>query len=163
MELYLTVSKEPASQTGQWLKLPATNMVLADGAPTAWLLTDCSDYFSGMAEQVELSRLPALNRLALLLQTLSEEEQDKLDAMLECEYSKSIGTVERLVAQLPCSELLFGIETDEDLGRYHMEQTLHILLPEPLAKHFDYAGYGQTVRKANMGVFTSRGFLMPKL
>jgi len=163
MELYLTVSKEPAATAGHWLRLPLTEAVPLEGRLTAWLFTDCRDYFSGMAEQVERSRLPALNRLALLLQTLSEEEQDKLDAMLECEYSKSIGAVERLVAQLPCAELLFGIETDEDLGRYHMEQTLHILLPEPLAKHFDYAGYGQTVRKANMGVFTSRGFLMPKL
>ena len=124
MELYLTVSKEPAATAGHWLRLPLTEAVPLEGRLTAWLFTDCRDYFSGMAEQVERSRLPALNRLALLLQTLSEEEQDKLDAMLECEYSKSIGAVERLVAQLPCAELLFGIETDEDLGRYHMEQTL---------------------------------------
>lgn len=163
MELYLTVSKEPASQTGQWLKLPVTNVVLPDGVLTAWLLTDCNDYFSGMTEQVDRSQFPALNRLALLLQTLSEEEQEKLDAMLECERHKNIRTVERLIAQLPCAELLLGIETDEDLGRYHMEQNIHICLPEPLAKHFDYEGYGRTVRKANMGVFTSRGFLMPKL
>ena len=162
MELYLTVSKEASATAGHWLRLPLTEVVPLEGLLTVWLFTDCGDYFSGMAEQVERSRLPALNRLALLLQTLSEEEQDKLEAMLECEYIKSIGTVEKLIAQLPCAELLLGIETDEDLGRYHMEQTLHILLPEPLAQHFDYAGYGQTVRKINTGTFTSRGFLMPK-
>lgn len=163
MELHLTISENPASKMGHWLKLPLTEVLPTDCSLTAWLLTDCGDYFSGIAEQVEPSRIPALNRLALLLQTLSEEEEEKLDAMMECEYNKSIGTVERLIVQLPCAELLSGIETNEDLGRYYMEQTVHIFLPEPIAQHFDYAGYGKTIRKLSAGIFTSKGFLMLKL
>ena len=159
MELYILGVKQ-SDGLGQWVRLPVAESELPAGSLTVCLLDDNGSYFEGIAEAADRSQLPSLNRLALLLQSLSEAEEAKLNALLECESSTSICVVKRLVAQLPQTALFVGVTDDEALGRYHMEHNLHIVLPRQIAVHFDYRGYGAAVRERNLGIFTSAGFLM---
>lgn len=159
MELYIFGTGQDEI-SGEWVRLPAIEVKIPAGALTVFLLDNSGHRFEGIAEKTDRSRLPALNHMALILRSLSEDEQATLDAMLECENSISIRMVERLLSLLPQATLFVGATDDEALGRYHMEHKLHIVLPRQIAAHFDYQGYGAAVRKSNPGIFTSTGFLM---
>ena len=157
MELYILGTEHG------WVRLPATAEQLPAGVLTVCLVENGDNRFEGIAEKIERSQIPELNRMALVLLSLSESEREKLDALLECESNISVRMVAQLLPMLSQTTLLVGVTNDELLGRYHMEKTLHITLPRHLAAHFDYQGYGKTVRKSNHGIYTSVGCLLRRL
>ena len=159
MELYIFGAGQDEI-SGAWVRLPVAEEKIPAGPLTACLVDDSGHRFEGIAEKITRNRLPALNRMASILRSLPEEEQAKLDALLECESSISIRVVERLLFLLPQTTLFVGATDDESLGHYHLEHRLRVALPQKLAAYFDYQGYGASVRERSPGIFTSTGFLM---
>ena len=159
MELYIFGAGQDEI-SGAWVRLPVAEEKIPAGPLTACLVDDSGHRFEGIAEKTTHSQLPALNRMASILKSLPEDEQAKLDALLECESSISIRVVERVLFLLPQTTLFVGATDDESLGHYHLEHRLRVALPQKLAAYFDYQGYGASVRERSPGIFTSTGFLM---
>ena len=77
MELYIFGTDEDEI-SGEWVRLPAIEVKIPAGPLTVCLLDNGGYRFEGIAEKTDRSRLPALNRMALILRSLSEDEQTTL-------------------------------------------------------------------------------------
>lgn len=160
MEMYILGEDNP-SGTARWVRLPVEEDKLPASATIACLVSvDGDGYFEGISETADRSRIPELNRLARALKALSEEERYKLGALLECQDNVNLSTVERMMRLLPTTKLLIGVTDFADVGRYHLEHTMHIFLPSEIAEYFDYQEYGRAVHKKSLDKFTSVGYLM---
>ena len=154
---------------GQWVKLPVSKDKLKDVLDEIGINDEYEEYFitdsetslSGMKYVItEFSNIVALNELAELIEELSEEDNNKLNAVLECDYCSSIEDVKKIISELDNFELLPEIIDNEELGYYFAEEVGCLNIPEEVKSYFNYEKYGRDMRIESSGVFTSLGFLI---
>ena len=156
-------------QYGTWVRLPIKSDKLQDVLKEIgineeyeeFFITDYETSLSGMRYVIkEFSNIVALNELAELIEELSEEDNDKLNAVLECDYCSSIEDVKKIISELDNFELLPEIIDNEELGYYFAEEVGCLNIPEEVKSYFNYEKYGRDMRIESSGVFTSLGFLI---
>ena len=104
--------------------------------------------------------MQALNELAQRLEELSDDEADKLGAVLEYEACRSVSEVLELLDKLDEFDLLTDVTDDEELGYYYAEEYCCIDIPEYIQPYFDYEKFGRDVRLQSCCLYTSYGFLL---
>ena len=157
---------------GKWVKLPVSEDKLDEvleeiGIDNEYYEeyfitdTDCENEIIGIGDVIsEYSSVQALNELAQRLEELSDNEADKLGAVLEYEACRSVSDVLELLDKLDEFDLLTDVTDDEELGYYYAEEYCSIDIPENIQPYFDYEAYGRDIRLESSCLFTSYGFLL---
>ena len=154
---------------GKWVKLPVCEDVLdkvlkeigIDEYYEEYFITDYENEIIGIGDVIsEYSSVQALNELAQRLEDLSDDEADKLGAVLEYEACRSVSDVLELLDKLDEFDLLTDVTDDEELGYYYAEEYCCIDIPEYIQPYFDYEKFGRDVRLQSCCLYTSYGFLL---
>ena len=154
---------------GKWVKLPVCEDVLdkvlkeigIDEYYEEYFITDYENEIIGIGDVIsEYSSVQALNELAQRLEELSDDEADKLGAVLEYEACRSVSEVLELLDKLDEFDLLTDVTDDEELGYYYAEEYRCIDIPEHIQPYFDYEKFGRDVRLQSSCLYTSYGFLL---
>ena len=154
---------------GKWVKLPVCEEVLdkvlkeigIDEYYEEYFITDYENEIIGIGDVIsEYSSVQALNELAQRLEDLSDDEADKLGAVLEYEACRSVSEVLELLDKLDEFDLLTDVTDDEELGYYYAEEYCCIDIPENIQPYFDYEKFGRDVRLQSCCLYTSYGFLL---
>ena len=154
---------------GKWVKLPVCEDVLdkvlkeigIDEYYEEYFITDYENEIIGIGDVIsEYSSVQALNELAQRLEDLSDDEADKLGAVLEYEACRSVSDVLELLDKLDEFDLLTDVTDDEELGYYYAEEYRCIDIPEHIQPYFDYEKFGRDVRLQSCCLYTSYGFLL---
>lgn len=124
-----------------------------------YFITDYESSFVGLRDILgEYESIEALNELAEILEALSNDDEDKLNAILECESCKSIDELKELIESLDDYDLLPDIDDDEDLGYYYIEDCgIFPDIPECIRNYIDYEKFGRDVRLEGSIVYSSYG------
>ena len=154
---------------GKWVKLPVCEEVLdkvlkeigINEYYEEYFITDYENDIVGLSDVIsEYSSVQALNELAQRLEELSDDEADKLGAVLEYEACRSVSDVLELIDKLDEFDLLTEVNDDEALGYYYAEEYCCIDIPEHIQPFFDYEKFGRSVRFQSSCLYTSYGFLL---
>ena len=155
---------------GKWVKLPVSEDKLDEVLKAIGINEYYEEFFIsdfeneriiGLSEVVsEYSSVQALNKLAQRLEELSDDEADKLGAVLEYEACRSVSDVLELLDELDNFDLLTDVTDDEELGYYYAEEYCSIDIPENIQPYFDYEAYGRDIRLEISCLYTSYGFLL---
>ena len=154
---------------GKWVKLPVCEEVLdkvlkeigINEYYEEYFITDYENDIVGIGDVIsEYSSVQALNELAQRLEDLSDDEADKLGAVLEYEACRSVSEVLELLDKLDEFDLLTDVTDDEELGYYYAEEYCCIDIPEHIQPYFDYEAYGRDIRLESSCLYTSYGFLL---
>ena len=155
---------------GKWVKLPVSEDKLDEVLKAIGINEYYEEFFIsdfeneriiGLSEVVsEYSSVQALNKLAQRLEELSDDEADKLGAVLEYEACRSVSDVLELLDELDNFDLLTDVTDDEELGYYYAEEYCCIDIPEHIQPYFDYEKFGRDVRLQSSCLYTSYGFLL---
>ena len=106
----------------------------------------------------EYENLDELNHLACLLSGLDQGDLEKFEADIDSgEHTSSVADLINLAQNLDCYTLFPDIESDEDLGRYCMED---VDIPDALRDYFDYEAYGRDIRIEADGHFAPGGYVL---
>ena len=106
----------------------------------------------------EYENLDELNHLACLLSGLDQGDLEKFEAVIDSgEHTSSVSDLINLAQNLDCYTLFPDIESDEDLGRYCMED---VDIPDALRDYFDYEAYGRDIRIEADGHFAPGGYVL---
>lgn len=126
---------------GQWVKLPVpedklNNILKQIGINDEYeefFITDYETSFCGLRDVLgEYENLFMLNELAEMLEALSNDDADKLNAILEVESCRNVTDVKELVERLDEFDLITDIDDDDDLGRYLIDDCGVLSVPEHL-------------------------------
>ncbi len=153
--------------SGKWVSLPADPETLEEmlneigvGPDQEYFITDTSSDIDGLWTVIdEHISLGEVNELAEALDELDTYELQKVEAIIELE-SPSLPDLMMILESLSGYDLLSDVNTDEDLGRYFIDELCALTIPEPLANYFDYEAYGRDVRLESPGGFTAGGYLL---
>ena len=154
---------------GKWVKLPVCEEVLdkvlkeigIDEYYEEYFITDYENEIIGIGDVIsEYSSVQALNELAQRLEDLSDDEANKLGAVLEYEACRSVSEVLELLNKLDEFDLLTDVTDDEELGYYYAEEYCSIDIPENIQPYFNYEAYGRDIRLESSCLYTSYGFLL---
>ena len=170
MEIYLTNLRKyvEGCLVGQWVKLPIDEDKLCDilkriginDEYEEFFITDYESSFVGLRDILgEHENIEALNELAEMLESLSDNDEDKLNAILECESCRGVSDIKELVEQLDEFDLITDINDDDDLGRYMIDECCCLSVPAHLQNYIDYESYGRDVRLEASITYTSYGCL----
>lgn len=153
---------------GQWVKLPVpedklNNILKQIGINDEYeefFITDYETSFSGLRDVLgEYENIETLNELAEMLEALSSDDEDKLNAILEVESCRNVTDIKELIERLDEFDLITDIDDDDDLGRYLIDDCGVLSIPEPLQNYIDYEAYGRDVRLEQNITYTSYGCL----
>ena len=108
----------------------------------------------------EHENLDELNYLAALLKELDEGELEKFGAMVEYgEHTGSVKDLINLAQNLDNYDYFPGVQSEEDLGYYMIDELGALEIPDHLASYFDYEAYGRDISLGNSGTFTNEGYI----
>jgi antirestriction protein/regulator of replication initiation timing len=155
---------------GEYLKLPATkedvqallSRIGVDGVSYEELIiTDYKTDITGLFDCLgEYESIDELNYLTSLLSDMKDRELEKFEAVLACgEYTSSVKNLINLAQNLDCYDYHPGIEDEESLGRFFIDELSMIDVPEYLEPYFDYKAYGRDESINAGGVFTDGGYI----
>ena len=156
---------------GEHLKLPATTeevqallkRIHVDGVRYEEIfITEYKTDVPGLYDCLgEYENIDELNYLASLLDDMEEWEAEKFAAAVEFgEHTGSVKGLINLAQNLDCFELYSGIEDEEDLGRYYIEEMCTLEIPEHLENYIDYEAYGRDMNMDENGRFVDRGYIV---
>ena len=115
-------------------------------------LSNCLDEYANIDE---------LNHLTHLISELSQEELEKLEAVIDFgEHTGSARDLINLTYNLDCYDFIPGIEDEEALGRYYAEELLALEVPEHLRGYIDYEAYGRDTDLNQSGHFAPGGYVL---
>ena len=146
---------------GEWVSLPVTEDELEeilerigiDGEEyEEYFITDyeCSFYNVGEYESLE-----TLNEIAEDLEGMTEEDMDKLKALLE--YGENFESAKNLYEEAQ----LLPLETEVELGMYVVEELNYIGdVSEKVKMFLDWESIAEAFESETSGGFTSYGFLI---
>ena len=108
------------------------------------------------------------NALTDQLSKLGAWQETALAGLLQMQEQKKSGiiTAQELLAlayNTDCCQVLADVHTDEELGRFYVENEFREdldALPERLYELLDYAKIGRQMREAENGVFTRHGYVI---
>ena len=160
---------------GEWVKFPTTPEELQNvferigiGAKNdfgntyeEWFISDYDCYVDGLYEKLgEYANLDELNYLASKLDELNADEYYHFQAAMEIsDYTGSIKDLINLMDNLDKYDIYLGVENDEDLGRYYIEELGAMEVPEHLRSYIDYEAYGRDIALDEVGQYTSYGYV----
>lgn len=106
----------------------------------------------------EYENLDELNHLACLLSELEQSDLEKFEAVIDSgEHTSSVADLINLTQNLDCYDLFPDIESEEDLGRYCMED---LDIPDALRDYFNYEAYGRDVLIEGGGHLAPGGYIV---
>lgn len=172
-EAYVTnlgMYPERGVEVGEYLKFPTTkeevqalfSRIGIDGKRyEEYFITNYESDVLGLYDYLgEYESLDELNYLAHLLEELSPDELEKLEAAMDTgEYTSSVKDLINLTQNLDCYELYGGISSDEELGRMYILDFEAMQVPEHLIDYIDYEAYGRDVRINEDGHFAPGGYV----
>lgn len=155
---------------GAYLKFPATTedvqallkRIGVDGVRYEEIfITDFQSDVLGLYDCLnEYDNIDELNHLAHVLSELSESELEKFEAAIAYgEYTSSVKDLINLAQNLDCYDFIPGIEDEEDLGRYYIEELDALQVPEHLRNYIDYEAYGRDVSMEESSSFVPGGYV----
>jgi len=164
---------------GEWVRFPTTEekmkkvferIGIEPGAPDGygghyeeWFITDYDCYVPGLMEAARLGEyenLDELNFLASKIMELDESELDRFEAAMEvADETGSVKDIINLIDNPEKYEVYPGIENDEDLGHYYIEELGSIHLTDEVRDYFDYEAYGRDIAISEAGHYTSYGYV----
>lgn len=151
---------------GEYLKLPAekadVQALLArigvDGVLYEEVfITDYETDVDGLCKYMgEYESVDELNYLAALLDDMDDYEFEKFVAAVQYgEHTSSVKDLINLTENLDNYTFYPGVENEEDLGRYCIDELSALEIPEHLENYFDYEAYGRDIH-LDGGVFSER-------
>ena len=164
---------------GEWVRFPTTEekmkkvferIGIEPGAPDGygghyeeWFITDYDCYVPGLMEAARLAEyenLDELNFLASKIMELDDCELDRFEAAMEvADETGSVKDIINLIDNPEKYEVYPGIENDEDLGHYYIEELGSIHLTDEVRDYFDYEAYGRDIAISEAGHYTSYGYV----
>ena len=164
---------------GEWVRFPTTEekmkkvferIGIEPGAPDGygghyeeWFITDYDCYVPGLMEAARLGEyenLDELNFLASKIMELDDCELDRFEAAMEVADETGSGKdIINLIDNPEKYEVYPGIENDEDLGHYYIEELGSIHLTDEVRDYFDYEAYGRDIAISEAGHYTSYGYV----
>lgn len=155
---------------GAYLKLPAEKAdvqallkkIHVDGVRYEEIfITDYETDIPGLRGCLgEYESIDELNYLASLLDELSEGEMEKFAAAVEMgDYASSVKDLINLSQNLDCYDFTPGIEDENDLGRYYIEELGALDVPGHLRQYIDYEAYGRDVSMEESSCFAKGGYI----
>lgn len=164
---------------GEWVRFPTTEekmkkvferIGIEPGAPDGygghyeeWFITDYDCYVPGLMEAARLGEyenLDELNFLASKIMELDDCELDRFEAAMEvADETGSVKDIINLIDNPEKYEVYPGIENDEDLGHYYIEELGLIHLTDEVRDYFDYEAYGRDIAISEAGHYTSYGYV----
>ena len=164
---------------GEWVRFPTTEekmkkvferIGIEPGAPDGygghyeeWFITDYDCYVPGLMEAARLGEyenLDELNFLASKIMELDDCELDRFEAAMEvADETRSVKDIINLIDNPEKYEVYPGIENDEDLGHYYIEELGSIHLTDEVRDYFDYEAYGRDIAISEAGHYTSYGYV----
>lgn len=164
---------------GEWVRFPTTEekmkkvferIGIEPGAPDGygghyeeWFITDYDCYVPGLMEAARLGEyenLDELNFLASKIMELDDCELDRFEAAMEvADETGSVKDIINLIDNPEKYEVYPGIENDEDLGHYYIEELGSIHLTDDVRDYFDYEAYGRDIAISEAGHYTSYGYV----
>lgn len=157
---------------GKWHSFPTTKKELRqtfreigiDGKRyEEYFVTDYEAEIDGLYDCLpEYANLDELNYLASKIDELSEYEIETLEAAIEYgDYASSIKDIINLTENLDCYDFLSGINNENDLGYYWIEDSGCYDLDSMgnLARYFDYERFGRDIALDEGGTFTKNGYI----
>jgi len=156
---------------GEPLKLPATTeevqallkRIHVDGVRYEEIfITNYETGIPGLRDCLgEYESIGELNYLTSMLDEFEEWEVEKFAAAVEFgEHTRSVRDLINLAQNLDCFELYYGIEDEEDLGRFYIEEMCTLEVPEHLANYIDYEAYGRDMNLDEDGRFVNGGYMV---
>lgn len=154
---------------GEYLKLPAQkedvqsllSRIGVDGVIYEEIfITDYETNLAGMQNLGEYENIDELNYLASLVSEMEDWEIEKFEAAAV--YGDSNGSVKDLInlaGNLDCYDFIQGLEDNDDLGRYLIEEMGYEEIPERLANYIDYEAYGRDFSIEENGEFVDGGYI----
>ena len=156
---------------GEWLKLPATTeqiqellkRIHVDGVQYEEIfITDYDTDIPGLPDCLgEYESVDELNYLASLLSDMDEWELERFTAAVEYgEYTNSVSNLINLTQNLDCYNYFPGVQNEEYLGYYLIDELNLLDIPDNISPYFDYKAYGRDVAIEDGGIFTDTGFVV---
>jgi len=157
---------------GEWLKLPAEKKDVQDllariGVDGVLyeeiIIVDFETDIDGLRKYLgEYESVDELNYLAALLSDMERCDIEKFEAAVaHGDYTGSVKHLINLTQNLDCFEFYGGVEDEEDLGYYFIDELGDLTIPENLKPYFNYELYGEEIYNCSSGVFVSGGFIEP--
>ena len=172
-EAYVTnlgMYPEYGVEVGEYLKFPTTaeevralfSRIGIDGIRyQEYFITNYESDVLGLYDHLgEYESLDELNYLAHLLEEMTPDELEKLEAVMDAgEYTGSVKDLINLTQNLDCFEFYTGVKDEEDLGRMYLLEVDALQIPEYLVDYIDYEAYGRDVRINEGGHFAPGGYV----
>ena len=173
-EAYITnlgLYPERGVEVGEYLKFPATTEELqallsrieVDGRRYEEIfITDFQSDVLGLYDYMdEYESIDELNHLAHVLEEVQEQgDIEKFEAALVYgEYTHSVKDLINLAQNLDCYDFYPGVENEEDLGRYYIDEFQSLAIPGDILPYFDYEAYGRDIDLSGSGCFAPGGYV----
>lgn len=172
-EAYVTnlgMYPERGVEVGEYLKFPTTieevqalfSRIGIDGKRyEEYFITDYQSDVLGLYDHLgEYESLDELNYLAHLLEEMTPDELEKLEAVMDAgEYTGSVKDLINLTQNLDCFEFYPGVKDEEELGRMYILEFEALTVPEHLIDYIDYEAYGRDARINENGHFAPGGYV----
>jgi antirestriction protein len=158
---------------GEWLTFPARtedvkallSKIGVDGVLyEEYFITAYDSKVDGLCNNLsQYEGIDELNYLAALLDDMVHSEIEIFEAALELgDHTSSAKDLINLTQNLDCYHYADGIDDEESLGRFFVDELNMLEIPEHLEKYFDYEAYGRDVSINGGGVLTSGGGYIEK-
>lgn len=152
-----------------WISLPLTQEDFAKVCHRIGLNgIDYKEYFfpeydtdiAGLDDTLpEYTNISALNYCAACIRRLDKPSLHKLEAILLArDYTSDPADVITICQNLDAFDFYPDITTEEELGRYCVDDLKLLQINEKISRYFDYEQYGEAYVINNGGYFTKRGF-----
>jgi len=150
---------------GEYLRFPTTKESLketlsrigVDGVIyEEFFITDYRTELSLLNRHLgEHESIDELNYLATILSDMYDSEQEKFVGALEYgEHTSCVKDLINLAQNLDNYEFYPGVEDEEGLGRWYIEELNAMEIPEHIEFYFDYEAYGREMNLASNGTFS---------
>ena len=175
-EVYL-VSSSASDERGVELTFPVSRYEMIDAfeqihtkspGDVYWQVDEfyCFDYLAPHLD--ESMSIFEFNALTEQLSKLGAWQETALAGLLQMQEQKNNGVITAqelltLAYNTDCCQVLADVHTDEELGRFYVENGFREdldALPERLYELLDYAKIGRQMREAENGVFIRSGYVI---
>lgn len=159
-EAYVTnlgLYPERGAGAGEYLKFPTTveevqalfsRIGIDEKQYEEYFITDYDSDILGLTDHLgEYESLDELNYLAHLLEEMTPDELEKLEAVMDAgEYTNSVKDLINLTQNLDCFDFYSDVNSEEELGRMYIQDFEAIQVPEHLIDYIDYGRGGHYQR-----------------
>ena len=158
------------SPAGEWVTFPTTAEHLKEVFDRIgidfkhyeeWHFTEFQSPIPGLTEHLsEYSHPDELNYLGKLLEMQFDDDREKFIAAIEYgDHADSLQDIINLAQNLDCYWLYPSVHSEEEYGRYLVDELEEPELPEEAKKYFMYEEYGRDASINDDGMFTEKGYI----